>query len=86
MVYRAGRAVQLGVVVGAMCTHRFVVPASLDGRAEDSAAEATQVLEEDVLCVVPAEHAGDPTAVQHALQTARQLVLSQTDTASYWSH
>jgi hypothetical protein len=67
---------RLGVVVGAMCTHRFVLPATLQvgGREDtvqvDSSAEPMQVLDEDVLSVLPpgSKSSQIETALEEAIQ------------------
>jgi hypothetical protein len=67
---------RLGVVVGAMCTHRFVLPATLQvgGREDtvqvDSSAEPMQVLQEDVLSVLPP--GSKSSEIETALEEARQ--------------
>ena len=73
---------RLGVVVGAMCTHRFVLPATLqvgcreDTVQVDSSAEPTQVLEEDVLAVLPP--GSKISQIETALEEARQRLCERS--------
>jgi hypothetical protein len=71
-----GGSLAAGLVVGSLCTHRFVVRLTLSEEGElgvepPDAEEAMQVCEGQVLAVLPASSRQDASASQLALASAR---------------